>query len=172
MAWPVMPVDAYKGRVTITDTKDNLFGMKDVAVGVELEFSQFTDRDDVDWMYLRVGIPLMASRRLRGGFWDHSVVRGWPSLTAEQQTEYFRGPTAGPAWLLGFSAKYLRSDTDGDRLAIGPTLAFEWLRAIEGRSAGWGLSVEVDTGLDVRGSDHYVALSLGLTMQWGGPIRW
>jgi len=172
MAWPMTSDEAYKARLTITDTKDNFLGMPGVAAGVEIEFSEFTDRHDVDWTYVRVGVPLMASQNVRGGFWDYKLIRGWPSLPADQQTAYFRGAAPWRAWLFGFSAKYLRSEDDEETLAIGPSLAIETVRQISGSSAGWGVSFEADTGLNVAGGDHYLAISLGFTMVFGGPVKW
>jgi hypothetical protein len=171
-AYPVQPADAYKSRITISDTKARLFGMQDVAVGLEIEYSQFKDTSDVDWTYVRVGVPLVAARRMQSGFWDQALVRGWPSLSAEQQSEYLRGPVRGLAWFMGLSGKYFRSENDEDRLYVGPSLALEWVRRQGEARAGWGLSFEVDSGLEVRDGEPYIAASIGLSLVWGGPMKW
>ena len=43
--YPMTAEGAYKVRLGISDTKEELFGMMDVAIGLDLEFSTFEDAD-------------------------------------------------------------------------------------------------------------------------------
>ena len=171
VSYPVSADGAYKVRLGISDTRDELFGMMDVAIGLDLEFASFVDIDGEMWTYMRAGIPLVASARAQGGFFDHSYVRGWPSIPEEKQTRFLRGVVAGPAWLFGMSLKYLHSGQE-NMLALGPNLAFESVRQIGNSSMGMGYSFEIDLGLDLRDGDPYASVSMGLLIVCGGPTKW
>lgn len=162
---------AVKFGLHVGDVHTGLFGMEDVAAGIDLEYSRYGDSKGRQWRYWRAASPIVSLRQRRSGGRAYDAFKGWPALSAENEKVFLGLAPRREALLLGLSVKGLDSDAGESFLFIGPYWGFGSLWSPRAGRTGVGFMFELDTGIDVYSGELYGALSLGLWVTVGRSRR-
>jgi hypothetical protein len=136
--------------------------MRDVAVAVELEYSEFEDQHGNHWRSAKVGVPLLASRPDTWTGADFVVFKGWPLLSPGRLALDLGGHPSRWAWFLGLNATYLEEDSGGTHLVVGPNMGHGSLWLPRSRRLAVGLFYDIGLGLDLHSGHGYASFGMGL----------
>ncbi len=159
--------EAVKYGLHVGDVHKGLFGMEDVAAGLELEYARYGDSEGGKWRYWRAAVPLVSLRKRPFSAGTYDAFKGWPALSAEKEKVFLSLPPRRWGLLLGLGVKGLDSDAGESFLFIGPHWGIGSLWSPKAGSVGVGFMFELDTGIDVYSGTPYAAASLGLWFTFG-----